>query len=242
MTIFKSKKIFKTERIFIIALIFCAIVAFFIIFNTVIIPNNKIKKLKSAQVGDYIFFGTYEQDNKTSNGKENIEWLVLDKKDGKSLLISKYALDCKPYNTSSEDVTWESCTIRKWLNDTFLNSAFTTTEKSMISTVTVSADKNTTYHTNPGNSTKDKICLLSTAEVKKYFTSNKARRCEPTEYTVSQGVNANNDNYCWWWLRTPGRRLDRASGVSTGGQIAERGIGVGSDNYAIRPALWIESE
>ena len=39
--------------------------------------------LKSANIGDYVFFGTYEQDNNNSNGKEDIEWLVLEKKEGK---------------------------------------------------------------------------------------------------------------------------------------------------------------
>ncbi len=60
--------------------------------------NNK-EKLKNAEVGDYITFGLYEQDNDLSNGKENIEWLILELKDEKALVISKYALDSKPYNT-----------------------------------------------------------------------------------------------------------------------------------------------
>ena len=62
------------------------------------IINNK-EKLKNAEVGDYITFGLYEQDNDLSNGKENIEWLILELKDEKALVISKYALDSKPYNT-----------------------------------------------------------------------------------------------------------------------------------------------
>ncbi|MBP3696995.1 MAG: hypothetical protein J6J45_05560, partial [Clostridia bacterium] len=69
-----------------------------------------------TQVGDYITFGSYEQDNDLSNGKEPIEWLVLDKQDGKVLVISKYALDAKPYNDEYVDVTWETCTLRSWLN------------------------------------------------------------------------------------------------------------------------------
>lgn len=41
------------------------------------------------KVGHYVSFGKYEQDNNTSNGKEKIEWLVLEVKDGKALVISK---------------------------------------------------------------------------------------------------------------------------------------------------------
>lgn len=81
------------------------------------------------KVGHYVSFGKYEQDNNTSNGKEKIEWLVLEVKDGKALVISKYALDCKPYNTSSTNVTWETCSLRNWLNNDFINSAFSATEK-----------------------------------------------------------------------------------------------------------------
>ena len=77
----------------------------------------KVEKLKTAKVGDYIFFGAYEQDNKTSNGKEDVECLILEVKDGKALVISKYALDCRQYSTSHTDVTWETCTLRKWLNN-----------------------------------------------------------------------------------------------------------------------------
>ncbi len=46
-----------------------------------------------VEVGDVIYFGSYEQDNNLSNGKEEIEWIVLAKENRKALLISKYALD-----------------------------------------------------------------------------------------------------------------------------------------------------
>ena len=65
----------------------------------------KHEKLKQANVGDYVIFGAYEQDNDTSNGKEKIKWLVLDKQGSKMLVISQYALDCQPYNTEDADVT-----------------------------------------------------------------------------------------------------------------------------------------
>ena len=46
--------------------------------------------IKNIKVGDTYKFGSYEQDNKTSNGKEEIEWIVLDKDGISLLLISKY--------------------------------------------------------------------------------------------------------------------------------------------------------
>lgn len=191
--------------------------------------------------GEYIKFGAYEQDNNTSNGKEDIEWLVLEVKDGKALVISKYALDCQQYNTSYTDVTWETCTLRKWLNNNFLGSAFTANEKAMIPTVTVSADKNPEYSTYPGNATQDQVFLLSITEANKYFSSDSARQCKPTEYAVAGGayVNSSNGN-CWWRLRSPGYNQHTAASVHTDGDVYEHGYGVGIDNIAVRLALWID--
>lgn len=89
-----------------------------------IYSEYKIEKLKSAQIGDFIFFGEYEQDNDIDNGREDIEWLVLDKVENKILVVSKMGLDAKPYNDENKKVTWENCTLRTWLNEDFLNEAF----------------------------------------------------------------------------------------------------------------------
>ena len=43
--------------------------------------------------GSYVYFGTYEQDNNTDNGKEKIKWEVVDEKDGKFVLVSAYVID-----------------------------------------------------------------------------------------------------------------------------------------------------
>lgn len=200
-----------------------------------------VEKLKVAKVGDYVFFGAYEQDNNTFNGKEEVEWLVLEVKDGKALLISKYALDCKQYNTSNTAVTWETCTLRKWLNNDFMNAAFSDDERAMIPTVTVSADKNPRYNTKPGNATQDQVFLLSITEANKYFSSDSARQCNPTEYAVAGGayVNSSNGN-CWWWLRSPGNIPTRAARVYDAGDVNEYGLVVGSGSSAVRPALWID--
>lgn len=205
-----------------------------------IYDQYKVEKLKIAKAGDYVFFGAYEQDNNTSNGKEDVEWLVLEVKDGKALVISKYALDCKPYNTSNTDVTWETCTLRKWLSNDFLGSAFSTEEKAMIPTVAVSADKNPDYSTNPGNATQDQVFLLSITEFNKYFSSDSARQCKPTDYAVANGAWESDSGNCWWWLRSPGSNQDYAASVFPDGDVHVYGNYVRYGNYAVRPALWID--
>lgn len=196
--------------------------------------------LAKANPGDTVFFGAYEQDNNTSNGKEDVEWLVLEVKDGKALVVSKYALDCKQYNTSNTNVTWETCTLRKWLNTDFINSAFSSDEKAKIPTVTVSADENPDYSTNPGNATQDQVFLLSITEANKYFGSDSARQCKPTDYAFANGayVNSVNGN-CWWWLRSPGVTQDSAAYVHSSGDVYEPGSDVDIGTSAVRPALWI---
>ncbi len=195
---------------------------------------SELANLKNRKVGDYIKFGSYEQDNNTSNGKENIEWLVLDKKNDKIFVISKYALDCQQYDTHFSDVTWENCTLRKWLNNDFINSAFSADEKGMISTATLFTNSNPTYGTNSGNATKDKIFLLDITEAYKYFSYGSKRQCETTDYATEQGAS------CWWWLRSPGISPDYAACVDSTGQISNYGRDVGSGITAVRPAMWID--
>ena len=198
-------------------------------------------KVKSVNVGGVYKFGSYEQDNNKSNGQEDIEWLVLAKEGTKILVISKKVLDCKPYNTSHTDVTWETCTLRKWLNNYFFNAAFSADEKAMIPTVTVSADKNPKYSTNPGNATQDQVFLLSITEANKYFSSDSARRCGRTDFAVANGARDFNSGTCSWWERSPGSDQSRAAYVDTDGRVGEDGGYVDYVDYiAVRPALWID--
>ena len=205
-----------------------------------IFDQYKVEKLKVAKAGDYVFFGEYEQDNNTTNGKEDIEWLVLEVKDGKALVISKYALDCQQYNTEYTDVTWETCTLRTWLNNEFINSTFSAVKKAIIPTVTVTADENPSYGTDPGNATQDQVFLLSITEVNKYFSSDSARQCKSTDYAVANGALESDSGNCLWWLRSPGYYQGNAAGVDLGGVVNGSGDYVYRGDIAVRPALWID--
>ena len=228
--------------------IIVACIAFVIVLTTVIIPNQQYKEalgkysdsIKAASVGDTIKFGYYEQDNNTSNGKEAIEWIVLAKDDDKALVISKYALDCQRYNSAYTSVTWETCSLRKWMNGTFLNAAFDSGEQRLIQKSTVTADKNPSYSTSPGNNTTDKVFLLSITEANKYFSSDSARQCSPTAYAKAQSAYTNtSDVICCWWLRTPGYLSCFASYVDYNGIVSYDGSTVNYYN-GVRPAMWID--
>ena len=158
---------------------------------------------------------------------------MLEVQGDKALLISRYAIEYEKYNTGYRNVTWDDCMLRTWLNQNFLNDAFSDDEKKKISTVTVSPDQHS-----GGKATQDKIFLLSVEEAEKYFGSNKARKCSPTDYVVSKGEEVKKFNgNCWWYLRAEGSGRSRAIYVDEYGEID-----LDKDTYicAIRPAIWIE--
>ena len=155
------------------------------------------------------------------------------------MLISKYALDCKPYNTEYTSVTWETCTLRSWLNNGFYDKAFSADEQQYIVESTVTADANPSYNTNPDNNTMDKVFLLSITEVNKYFSSDSARICYATDYAENQGSYTNSDGACWWWLRSPGYSSSDASSVGSVGSVSLVGDYVSDTHSSVRLAVWV---
>ena len=204
--------------------------------------ENALAQNSLMTVGNIVTFGNYEQDNDLTNGKEPIEWIVLDVKDEQSLLISKYGLDCQRYHNSQEKVTWETSSLRSWLNSSFQSDAFNSEELERIQRVTVGADENPKYDTDPGNDTIGRIFLLSIPEVNQYFSNDTACQCEPTEYARAMGCTINSElDTCWWWLRSPGLDSNHAAGVGYGGSVDAGGSYVSSVYYVVRPAMWVNN-
>lgn len=98
-----------------------------------IFENYKKELLKTAVVGDTVYYGSYEQDNDTSNGKENIEWQVIKTTGKKKLLLSKYILSIQCFDSDENNNEWETSSLRTWLNNDFYEEAFTDKEKGQIS-------------------------------------------------------------------------------------------------------------
>lgn len=109
-------------------------------------------------LSDIVRFGTYPQG---AEEPEPIEWLVLEERDSKTLLLAKRALDYKSYDNEGGDVTWESCTLRSWLNSDFLSQAFTKRElECVVETRIVNAD-NEKCGTDGGGWTRSIACFSS---------------------------------------------------------------------------------
>ena len=190
----------------------------------------------SLKNGDLITFGKYKQN---SDLPTDIEWQVLSVRDKKALVISKYGLDNKPINTEHIDSTWETCSLRKWLNNEFLSEAFSDEEKALIPKVTVSEEKVPESKTVPGNPTEDRIFVLSVTEAEKYFKSNVSRKCTPTDHAVSNGTRKNSSGLCCWWLRSPGAYQHHGTRALFTGEINTYGCFVNDTEHAVRPAMWI---
>ena len=186
-----------------------------------------------VNTGSIVKFGRYE----TGKGIEPIRWRVLESGSG-LLLITEQVIDCRKYNEEKVNITWETCTLRKWLNEEFISSAFNETERGCIKASTVPAHKNPHYRTNPGAETVDRVFLLSIEEAENYFKTSKDRSCTYTYYAQKQGALTKLEP-CLWWLRSPGYDSDMAAGVS-GGQISYAFYTVNWGNIGIRPALWID--
>ena len=195
-----------------------------------IYEQYKVAALKNAAVGDYILFGAYEQDNDPSNGAEDIEWLVLARDNEGVLAVSRYVLDFMQYTTSEEAVSWEECSLQKWLNDTFYNSAFRADDQRRI------------------RDTIGKVFLLSTSEANKYMDSDAARRCAPTAYAIARGAitsstyRVDGKDTCGWWLRNVYRTNFNAATITIEGAVSTLDVDLWLAFYGVRPALWINIE
>ena len=177
-------------------------------------------------LGMTVTVGRFEQDNNPQNGPEEIEWYVIDYKDGKYFLVSKYLLTYHRYAESNYDRTWETSLLRAYLNGEFYDTAFTEQEKQVI-TPTVLPEGVT-----------DRVFSLSKQDVTDVVIDGFLVMGIATDYAVAQGVEVYNTFFnpmhkdrgtydiAWYYLRGM-RVLCSAYGNTAGSE-------------AVRPAMWID--
>lgn len=197
--------------------------------------------------GEIVRLGTYPQ---AAEGADDapIEWQVLACDGQRALLISRYALETRPYDVQEMDATWENCTLREWLNSEFLDRAFTPDQRACILLSDVDngrAQGYGGYAADGGEDTRDRIFLLSYSEAWTYFDGNGARMCDVTGRALEQGAFTGSSyrtggrTVGWWWLRSPGPgrmytanvRLDGSRGYSNS---------INGEHGTVRPAMWVD--
>ncbi len=149
---------------------------------------------------------------------------MLSNNNNELFLVADKALDDKKFNTTAEgNTTWENSSIRKWLNNEFINRAFTKEQQKLI----ISSNVNNSI--SGGNNTKDKVFLLSETEITntKYgFIANSeynspARRFEATTYAEANGLQIDEEinTANLYWLRTPASEASSVEIVYWNGSI-----------------------
>ena len=228
--------------------------------------HNPVTDSEGITTWDCVYFGNYWQNDTNGDGKadkndekEPIKWRVLSVDGDDAFLLADQSLDSQEYNNTWVDVTWETCTMRSWLNgygsgsnvseeddtgDNFLDNAFSADEQAAIGNTNIVNADNPEYGIEGGNDTSDKVYLLSIDEVLKPeygFTSDysdtESRRAKNTAYVKEQGALTVNAGNGVWWLRSPGDHSDYATNVSGNGYVSRNGIPIYSINYVVRPAL-----
>ncbi|SNU08062.1 hypothetical protein SAMN06297422_11490 [Lachnospiraceae bacterium] len=189
--------------------------------------GEKVKISVKGSEWDTVTFGRY--------GGKDISWRVLNVSGDNAFLVSDEILTTKAYNDEETSVTWKDSTIRKWLNEDFLNSSFSDVEKEMIMTSVVINNDNDNCGTEGGEDTADKIFLLSLDDIKQPGYGFPDQSGYNSKTRVAKNSAGETD---YWWLRSPGLYTDDASFVSTTGCVYD--YGNVDDTYGgIRPALRI---
>ena len=173
-------------------------------------------------------------------------WLVLEEEDDKLMLLSEYILFDQRYHNLNEAVTWETSSLRRYLNNEFFNS-FTLEDRQRIAEARVINDERQvhfpfelglgmprSWSVPAGNDTYDRIFLLSFDEQRNYFADASARLAGMIDDHPGRGGLY---THWWWWLRSPGVCTFSV------GVITTRGV----DNVAVestqavgvRPVLWM---
>ena len=143
---------------------------------------------------------------------------MLSNADGELFLLSDQNLDAVQYNGNHENVTWDTCEIRDWLNgygsmqdNSFLGTAFTAKEQAAIAASTVVSEENPQYSVYGGEDTTDKVFLLSAGEAVTAaygFTDNydntDSRVAINTDYAENRVTFHFKDGVGQWWLRSAG--------------------------------------
>lgn len=175
-----------------------------------LLSDVEIRKIKASKQGDNVLFG-------------EAHWIILEKNDTEVFLGKSKPVQIEDvaYHTISKDITWEKCSLRKYLNEQFADEIFNDAMLEKIKTKEIIVPDNEEFNTK-GSTTWDKLFLMNAEQAEKY----------------SDLLN----NYMRdWWLINPGSSQSTAQFVSYG-QIMESGYDVSSTNIFIRPAMWISLE
>jgi hypothetical protein len=178
----------------------------------------------SPRIGAVGAFGT-----DTSRGNQALRWRVIGITEDAILVLSEQPIMRSAYNSYNSDVTWETSTLRKTLNEGLLNVAFTEEERQQMKRVLLHTPGNKATFTPGGRDTEDVLFCLSEDEVINYLTS--------SDHSRTGRVASMDGKRCTWVLRTPGANQSMVQFVTEYGELYQEGTYVYAE-IPIRPAFW----
>ena len=169
----------------------------------------------ALRAGDVVTFGSYR-------GRD-VKWIVLSSEEGRAVLVSQYLLPCdvvnRMYNNAHFDVSWEDCSLRRWLNDVLCRELFNEQEIGVV----------------VGDSNGDLLSLLSVEDTRGFLGS------FPNGLAASyEGSSVNAPVFGAWWLRSTGNNPACAMYVDGNGSVVENGMAV-NYTFGIRPVVVVET-
>lgn len=213
-----------------------AALIFLLVLGAVLYRGGSARTLPSPELarGGTVLLGAWEQDGDEGNGPEPLEWIVLDSYDGELLLLCRFCIDCLPYHDAPGDITWEDCSLRAWLNGSFLQTAFDESERALMLPADAEA------------ADADHVTLLTAEQMRVFLGSEEARwdyaRAPATPWAVLRGVDTDADGCCAWWLRDRGNESYSAQLVLESGEIYAPGAEADIDYaFGVRPVLRVRA-
>lgn len=188
-----------------------------------------LARRKQLQVGEIFPFGSFPQADFRKS--EAIQWVVLDKKDGKALLLSERILANTSFHKAKVTTPWCDSRIRDWLNHDFLDTAFSPEEREII----LSTEINEPDPAGVRHKTVDAVFLLSADEAKKYMPKPENRAAKGTKCAQTD----------YWGLRSIKKGAESFQYYTTTGRLGSNSFDEMSyfKNFdctlGVRPAIWI---
>lgn len=200
----------------------------------------------------YVDENGFEKDKTYWFRYSSIKWNILEEINGTIMVASELLLDSQEIYHENQNGkfdhndgngysnNYDLSNIRKWLNDSFYNLAFTSIEKEDIKSENIYTDATPTkYSSGP---VEDNVFLLNKNEASIYYKTDEERRAKGTDYAKIQGLHVNssivNTGYSEWFVRTPSFTSDYSTiTIYTDGTINGNGINVNNTAMGIRVAL-----
>ena len=191
---------------------------------------------------------------------EPIKWRILSIENNKYQVLSEYLLTAQEYYKDSYyrqidgvDIApnnYKYSDIRSFLNNEFINSAFTIEQQNTLITTEVDNSASTIYSSSNPNefvceNTFDKIYLLSYKDSKNRnfgFIDDKSRQAKVTDYAKATGAfwstSAEYLDCYFWWLRSPYYNNYSKVYYVSGNDYTFSNSDIDS-SYGVRPAMVI---